>query len=184
MSMRIIEGLLTSVLFGSGAATRRMRGLMGIGLGQVARTGRRMGSGRVGRDGGAQGWRHLLVSFDFAARARGARGCPRADSSRRFEGRASPAFELELRRKGDAFSVSCLSALQRAPSARDAVRLADGKRAIREGWACKPSPSNPTTQGAQAPCSLRQNKKGSRREPVLFWRRGWDSNPRYGHPYA
>jgi len=74
----------------------------------------------------------------------------------RFEGaELRRPFKSEMRSKGDAASGACLPALQRAPAARGAVRLADGKLAIRAGWACKPSPSNPTSQGAQAPCSLR-----------------------------
>gem|GEM_PF-3837098 len=80
------------------------------------------------------------------------------------------------------FRASPLCSARPRRAAPSALRTANGR--FGEGWARRPSPSNPTTQGAQAPCSLRQNKKGSRWEPVLFWRRGWDSNPRYGHPYA
>ncbi len=42
------------------------------------------------------------------------------------------------------------------------------------------------TQGPQGLCSSPPaNKKGSRLGALfIYWRRGWDSNPRYGHPYA
>ena len=114
----------------------------------------RHGDGLIGAVGG---WRS--VDAGFAARACGARGCPAGSSQVIAEPSSRRSHGSERRSKGDAAPDLCRPTLQRAPSARDAVRLADGKLAIRAGWACKPSPSNPTPQGAQAPCSLRQNKK-------------------------
>ncbi len=90
-----------------------------------------------------------------------------ADGRWRFEARASPGFELELLVKAMLILVRAFRLCSARPrrAAPSALRTADGR--FEEGWACKPSPSNPTSQGARAPCSLRQTKKAPM-GPCLF----------------